>query len=50
MAGRLDRLGQLALIAVGKTCEIRCGGRHTSSGNPLDYRLSGEGQGSKFLG
>ena len=39
---------KLALIGVGKTCEIRCAGRHDSSGNPLDYRLTGEGQGSIF--
>ena len=39
---------KIARIGAGKTCEIRCAGRHDSSGNPLDYRLTGEGQGSIF--
>ena len=40
---------KLAVIGFGKTCEIRCGGRHNHTGLPLDYRLSGEGQRLKFF-
>ena len=37
-----------AIIAVGKTCELRCGGDHDENGRPKQFRLSGEGLGLKI--
>ena len=46
--GPFTNSGRPAVIAVGKTCELRCEGDHDENGRPKQFRLSGEGLGFKF--